>query len=77
MIGRDVLKRECGRAVALCGVQPLLSPFDKENLCGKPRYGGADYDSELLRLSMATLLVSSLHLALLRARLTTPAPRCG
>jgi hypothetical protein len=54
MIGRDVCKRKRGRAVAQCGVQPFLIAFDKENLSGKPQYGGADFDSELQRLSMAT-----------------------
>jgi hypothetical protein len=33
VIGRDVHKREHGRAFAQCGAHPLLSPFDKENLC--------------------------------------------
>jgi hypothetical protein len=32
-IGRDELKRQRGRAVALFGAHPLLSPFDKENQC--------------------------------------------
>jgi hypothetical protein len=31
-IGRKVLKRKRGRAVAQCGAYPLLSAFDKENL---------------------------------------------
>jgi hypothetical protein len=31
MIGRDLPERKRGRAVVQCGVQPLLSPFDKEN----------------------------------------------
>jgi hypothetical protein len=54
VIGRDVSERKHGCAVALCGAHPLLSTFDKENLSGKPQYGGADCDSKLLRLSMAT-----------------------
>jgi hypothetical protein len=54
MIGRYVRKRERGRAVAQCGVQPLLSPFDMRICLGKPPYGKADCDSELLQLSMAT-----------------------
>jgi hypothetical protein len=32
MTGRDVPKWKCGRAIAQCGVQRLLSAFDKENL---------------------------------------------
>jgi hypothetical protein len=39
MIGGDVLKRKCGRAVALCDVQPLLSPFDTWNLCWQATVG--------------------------------------
>ena len=30
MIGRNVLERKRGRAVAQCGVHPLLRPFDRE-----------------------------------------------
>jgi hypothetical protein len=48
VIGRDVSERKRGCAVALYGAHPLLSPFDEENLSGKPQYGGADCDSELL-----------------------------
>jgi hypothetical protein len=33
MIGRDVWERKRGRAVAQYGVQPVLRPFDTENLC--------------------------------------------
>jgi hypothetical protein len=54
LIGRYLPKRKRGRAVAQCGAHPVLSTFDKETLFGKPQYGGADCDSELLRLSMAT-----------------------
>lgn len=54
MIGRNVLKRKCGRAVAQCGAKPLLSPFEMRIYLGKPPYGEAECDSELLRLSMAT-----------------------
>jgi hypothetical protein len=54
MIGRNVLERKRGRAVAQCGVQPLLSPFEMRICLGKPPYGEADCDSELLRLSIAT-----------------------
>ena len=54
MIGRSVFKRKRGRAVAQCGVQPLLSSFEITICLGKPPYGEADCDSELLRLSMAT-----------------------
>jgi hypothetical protein len=35
MIGGDLRKRKRGRAVAQYGAWPLLSPFDKENLCGQ------------------------------------------
>jgi hypothetical protein len=54
MIGRNVSKRKRGRAVAHFDVQPLLSPFDTKICLGKPQYGEADSDSELLRLPMAT-----------------------
>jgi hypothetical protein len=33
MIGRDVWERKRGRAVAQYGAQPVLRPFDTENLC--------------------------------------------
>ena len=54
MIGRNVFKRKRRRAVAQCGVQPLLSPFEMRICLGQPPYGEAGCDSELLRLSIAT-----------------------
>jgi hypothetical protein len=45
IIGRDFTKRKRGRAVAQCGVQPLLMLLRDVTNLGKRKYGKADCDT--------------------------------
>jgi hypothetical protein len=56
LIGGDIIKRKRGLADAPLAVHPLLRAFDRGS-SRQAQCGGADGDSELLRLSTATCLV--------------------